>query len=548
MRKPLAVMGRLIGMIKPLAPVMVLAITLGVLGFFSATAISALTAYGLASAYFGEWSGPFLVAAILVCGFLRGPLRYGEQLCNHHIAFKILAIMRSQVFASLRKLAPAKLEGRDKGNLITLITSDIELLEVFYAHTISPAAIALIFCLISVAFLAKIEPLLALYAAFGYSVVGIGLPLYLSKRNKDLGLQARNAGGRLSGFVLDGLRGLREILQYRFEDAYLKKLDDMSCESIEANGRLKDETAFGMALTGMVLSLLQLGLVVLAGTIYYRGTADPVMLLTAVAYILSSYGPTLALAALGNTLQPTFAAGNRVLDILDEAPKVEEVETGAVVSFTGAALEEVDFSYEETSILKSMDLQVRKGEILGLRGKSGSGKSTILRLLMRFWDVSGGRVIIGDEDIRKVRTASLREAEGFMTQETYLFNDTIASNLRLARLDATEEEMEEACRRAAVHDFILTLPKGYDSRIGEMGSRLSSGERQRLGLARAFLHDAPFLLLDEPTSNLDSLNEAMILRSLKETAGDKTVLIVSHRPSSLTVADRIIGLETDRRS
>lgn len=548
MRKPLEVMGRLVGMVKPLAPVMALAIALGVLGFFSATAISALTAYGLASAYFGRWTAPSLVAAILVCGFLRGPLRYGEQLCNHHIAFKILAILRSKVFASLRELAPAKLEGKDKGNLITLITSDIELLEVFYAHTISPAAIALIFSLLSVAFLAKAEVLLALYAAFGYTVVGVVLPMYLSKRNKNLGLEARNASGRLSGFVLDGLRGLREILQYRFEDAYLKKLKTMSRESIEANGRLKDETAFGMATTGMVVSLLHLGLVVVAGMIYIGGTKDPVMLLMAVAYILSSYGPVLALAALGNTLQPTFAAGNRVLDILDELPKVEEVKKGVVVDFTGAAMDEVNFSYENAPILRGMNLDVKQGEILALQGKSGSGKSTILRLLMRFWDVDDGRVEIGGEDIRSIETASLRASEGFMTQETYLFNETIASNLRLARLDATDEEMEAACRRAAVHDFVLSLPKGYDTKIGEMGSCLSSGERQRLGLARAFLHDAPFLLLDEPTSNLDSLNEAMILRSLTETAGKKTVLMVSHRPSSLTVADRIIRLETDRVS
>lgn len=548
MRKPLEVMARLVGMVKPLAPVMALAITLGVLGFFSATAISALTAYGLASAFFGEWIAPSLVAAILICGFLRGPLRYGEQLCNHHIAFKILAILRSKVFASLRELAPAKLEGRDKGNLITLITSDIELLEVFYAHTISPAAIAFIFSLLSVAFLAKAAPPLALYAAFGYTVVGVALPIFLSKRNKNLGLDARNASGRLSGFVLDGLRGLREILQYRFEDAYLKKLKTMSRESIEAGGRLKDETAFGMAITGMVLSILHLGLMVVAGMIYLRGTEDPVMLLTAVAYILSSYGPVLALAALGNTLQPTFAAGNRVLDLLDEPPKVREVKKGRSVDFTGAALDEVNFSYDCAPILRGMNLDVKEGEILALEGKSGSGKSTILRLLMRFWDVDEGCVKIGGEDIRHIETAALRAQEGFMTQETYLFNDTIATNLRLARLDATDEEMEAACRRAAVHDFVLSLPKGYDTKIGEMGSRLSSGERQRLGLARAFLHDAPFLLLDEPTSNLDSLNEAMILRSLKETAGKKTVLMVSHRPSSLTVADRIIHLETDRVS
>lgn len=548
MRKPLEVMGRLVGMVKPLAPVMTLAITLGVLGFFSATAISALTAYGLASAYFDGWIAPSLVAAILICGFLRGPLRYGEQLCNHHIAFKLLAILRSKVFASLRELAPAKLEGRDKGNLITLITSDIELLEVFYAHTISPAAIALIFSLLSVVFLAKAEPLLALYAAFGYTVVGVALPMYLSKRNKNLGLDARNASGRLSGFVLDGLRSLREILQYRFEEAYLKKLKTMSRESIEAGGRLKDETAFGMAATGMVLSLLHLGLMVVAGMIYLRGTEDPVMLLASVAYILSSYGPVLALAALGNTLQPTFAAGNRVLDILDEQPKVKEVKKGRSVDFTGAALDDVNFSYDRAPILRGMNLDVKKGEILALQGKSGSGKSTILRLLMRFWDVDEGCVKIGGEDIRHIETAALRAQEGFMTQETYLFNDTIATNLRLARLDATDEEMEAACRRAAVHDFVLSLPKGYDTKIGEMGSRLSSGERQRLGLARAFLHDAPFLLLDEPTSNLDSLNEAMILRSLKETAGKKTVLMVSHRPSSLTVADRIIHLETDRVS
>ena len=548
MRKHSQTMLQLIGMVKPLMGVMLLAIFLGVLGFLSATAISTITALGLVSLAKGEAIGNYVITALIVAGLVRGPLRYGEQMCNHYIAFKILAIMRSRVFTVLRTLAPAKLEGKDKGNLIALITSDIELLEVFYAHTISPMAIATIYSVVAVIFLYTLSPFMALYALMAYVIMGIVVPVYLSGRNRDLGLQGRNKNGILSGKVLDGLRGLREILQYRGEERYLRQLNGATDDAIRVGRKLSRETGFGGAFTTAVLSVLHLGLFVLGGFLYTKGLAAGSDVIVAIVFIMSSYGPTLALSALGNTLQVTFASGNRVLDLLEETPQVEEKTDGIDTSFDGADLHDVSFSYGDELILKDMSLAVEKGNILGLQGKSGSGKSTILRLLMRFWDVDSGEVSISKENIHNINTSNLRDMESFMTQESQLFNDTIANNLRIAKADADDGELEAACRDASIHDFIMSLPQGYDTPVGEMGSKLSSGERQRLGLARAFLHDAPFLLLDEPTSNLDSLNEAIILKSLQEKKKDVTVLMVSHRASSLKIADEVIEMESYRAS
>lgn len=548
MRKHTRTMFQLIGMVKPLIPVMALAILLGVLGFIAATAISTITAFGLVGLAKGEALGNYLVLLLLVSGLLRGPLRYGEQMCNHYIAFKILAMMRSRVFSVLRNLAPAKLEGRDKGDLIALITSDIELLEVFYAHTISPVAIALVYSILAGIFLYRLSPFMALYALVAYGIMGIFLPVYLSRRNQDLGLEARNKNGLLSGKVLDGLRGLREILQYRGEGAYVDSLEEATNQAIGIGRKLSRESGFGGALTTAVLSVLHLGLLLLGGSLYSRGMADGGHVIIGIVFIMSSYGPTLALSALGNSLQGTLASGNRVLDLLEEKPQVEEQVHGIDLDFTGAGLEDVSFSYGEEKILEEMSLTIEKGKIIGLQGKSGSGKSTILRLLMRFWDVDQGRVSLSQENIQSINTSNLRDMESFMTQESQFFNDSIANNLRIAKENASDQEMEAACRAASIHDFILSLPQGYDSFVGEMGSRLSSGERQRLGLARAFLHQAPFLLLDEPTSNLDSLNEAIILKSLEEKKKDTTVLLVSHRPSSLKIVDQLVKLESDRAS
>ncbi len=263
---------------------------------------------------------------------------------------------------------------------------------------------------------------------------------------------------------------------------------------------------------------------------------------------MGSFGPCASLAALGSTLQSTFAAGNRVLDILEEQPLVEEISHQAETTFSGAAATDVTFDYGEETVLSHINAEIPQHAIVGIVGRSGSGKSTLLKLFMRFWETKQGEITLSDKPIQTINTADLRRMEALVTQDTHLFHDSIRNNLRIAKQDATEEELIAACKKASIHDFILSLPRGYDTPVGELGDTLSGGECQRLGLARAFLHDAPLLLLDEPTSNLDSLNEAIILKSLHEARDKRTVILVSHRLSTMRIADKVYSVEHGRMS
>lgn len=549
-RSGLGIMARLIVLVGPLLPFMVLAIALGVAGFLCATAITVLGGWAMLDVMGLDAPMSFILLFhfLALAAVLRGFLRYGEQACNHFIAFKLLALVRDKVFGALRRLCPAKLEGRDRGDLIALITSDIELLEVFYAHTISPAAIALIMSVIMAVFIGSFHPLLGIVAAVAYVTVGLALPFLISRSTGDAGKRFRAGAGALSGFVLDSLRGLREILQYRRGAQRLEELDARTAALSDTERQLKDAAARGTALTNTVILFFDLAMLLAAALLFQAGRVGFDGVLIPLVALMSSFGPVVALANLGSTLQNTLAAGGRVLDLLDEAPLVEEVAGKAPVSFSGGSCEHVTFSYGEETILSDLSLDIRKGEILGIIGPSGSGKSTLLRLFMRFWDVNRGAVKLSGADVKDINTADLRQMEALVTQDTHLFHDSIANNLRIAKPDATREELEEACRKASVHDFILSLPKGYDTPVGELGDTLSGGERQRLGLARAFLHGAPLLLLDEPTSNLDSLNEAVILRALREEQGDRTVVLVSHRASTMGIAHRVCRVTNGRLS
>ena len=549
-RSAWTVMGQLIGLVRPLAPFMILAIFLGTVGFICSTFLTILGGYAMLDVlgYRVSFSLTTLFTLAAVFAIARGFLRYGEQACNHFIAFKLLALIRDKVFRALRRLCPAKLEGRDKGDLIAVITSDIELLEVFYAHTISPAAIALCMSIIMVLFIGNFHPLLGLLAAVSYLVVGIVLPVFISKKNGTSGNRFRQHSGLLSGYVLDSLRGLGESIQYGQGQQRLKKLEEQTEDLLSIEEGMKTRTAQGTALTNTVILCFDLAMLAVTCGLYLSGNIDFAGIVIPQIALMSSFGPVIALANLGSTLQNTLAAGNRVLDILEETPQVAEVNGKAPVSFEGACCEDISFSYGAQTILSHLSLPIQKGKILGITGKSGSGKSTLLRLLMRFWDVNDGHVRISGTDVRDINTTNLREMEGFVTQETQLFHDSIANNLRIAKLGATQEEIEIACKKASVHDFIMTLPNGYDTPVGELGDTLSGGERQRLGLARAFLHDAPLMLLDEPTSNLDSLNEAVILKSLQEERGDKTILLVSHRESTMGIVDTVVSAEQGRLS
>lgn len=549
----LHVMRRMLGLARPMAGTIALAVLFGIVGHLCATFIPVLAvAAGLSAA--GVIAHPFgltltsVIAVLVAMSIVRGVLHYIEQTCNHYIAFKLLASIRDRVFASLRRLAPAKLAGADKGSLISTITADVELLEVFYAHTISPICIAVGTSIVMIVFMGSLHPLFGLVGLVAYLVVGALVPVLLSRLTGDTGRRCRELAGDLSGFVLDSLRGLREARQFGAGGRRLEELDSRSRELVRVQGLLNDRSSDGIAITSGLILLFGLGQLVLGALLFQAGSVGAGAVVLATVSILSSFGPTTALAALGVTLQGTIASGARVLAILDEEPVVPEQEGGCDVEFSGAAAEHVSFSYGGEQILSDVSAEVPANAIVGITGRSGSGKSTLCRLLMRFWDVDEGRVALSGKDVRDINTSSLREAEALVEQDTHLFHDSILDNLLLARPDATREQVEEACKAASVHDFIMSLPQGYDTMVGELGDTLSGGERQRLGLARAFLHGAPFLLLDEPTSNLDSLNEGAILRSLGEQRASRTVLLISHRASTMGIADEVIEMRSGRVS
>lgn len=545
---------KMIGLVKPLTLYMIIAILMGIAGFLCSTFIPVFGAMGILNIIGMDTVLPLqqIFIAILAFAVLRGILRYAEQASNHYIAFRLLALIRDKLFRALRKLCPAKLEGRDRGNLIALLTADVELLEVFYAHTISPTAIAIGMSLIMSIFIGSYHFVLGIYALFAYLVLGAFIPAYVAARGKDVARQFRDASGELGSHVLDSLRGLEESLQYKMGESRLKEMREKSDHLASLEKKLKEGIGHNQAVTNTIVLVLSVIFLWIAMHFVSYGSLDFGGILIPFVAFVSSFGSVLALANLGSTLQPTFAAASRVFEILEEKPMVEEVKDGKRPEFTGANVSNVNFTYEtngdNVEILKDFTLPIEKNKMIGIVGKSGSGKSTLLKLLMRFWDCNKGEIALSDVSIKDWDTDWLRQQESYMTQDTHLFQDTIENNIKLAKWDATKEEIIEACKKASIHEFILSLPNGYETQVGELGDTLSGGERQRIGLARAFLHDASFLLLDEPTSNLDSLNEAVILKSLVEQKAEKTVILVSHRESTIRMADEVYHVHNGRRS
>lgn len=549
-RSNLKIVGRLIGLVKPLMPLMLLAILMGVLGYLCSIFITIFGGYALLDLL--GYGAPLSVSTVFICvilfAVLRGALRYAEQYSNHNIAFRLLALIRDQVFRALRRLSPAKLEGRDKGNLISILTSDIELLEVFYAHTISPVVIAFVVSLLMVLFVGQFHWALALIALLGYLTVGVVLPVITSKLGRETGAQYRREFGGMNSYFLDSLRGLKEIIQYGQGRHRLAGITKRTHSLGKKQKQLSRYEGLTGAFTNGAILLFSVGMLFASAGLYAGGAIEFDGVLICTIAMMGSFGPVTALANLANNLLQTFASGNRVLDILDEQPVVEEITGGADVPFEGAECRNLSFAYGEEDILDWVSLSFPQNQIIGITGKSGSGKSTLLKLLMRFWDADSGKVELSGREVREINTSCLRRLESFVTQETQLFHDTIENNVKVAKLDATHEEVVLACKKASIHDFIMTLPHGYDTNVGELGDSLSGGERQRIGIARAFLHDAPFLLLDELTSNLDSLNEAVILKALREQSGGKTVVLVSHRKSTMGIADITYSIENGRMS
>lgn len=542
------IMMKLITLVKPLIGFMFLAIIAGVIGNLAAIFIPAYSSYVIANivSRADQINLNMSFILLIVLAISRGFLRYVEQLCNHFIAFKLLAIIRNKVFRALRRLAPAKLEGKEKGNLISLITSDIELLEVFYAHTISPIFIAFITSVIVVSILFAYSVKAAIFAMISYLIVGLFLPIFSSKSGKKEGLELRNEFADLNSYLLDSLRGMKEVIQYSYGEKRLDYIDETTVKLNRKQERIKVFEAQNRGFTTSIVALLGLIMFVIMKN-EMVAIFDINKLIVVTVIFMSSFGPVIALSSLSANLRSTFASGDRVLNILEEKPQVIEVYDQNKTYFSDLKIEDITFSYNDEIILNDFNLSLENGEKLAIFGKSGSGKSTLLKLIMRFWDVDKGEIKISDRNIKQVNTKDLRDIENYMTQETYLFQGSILENIKIAKKDASLNEVIEACKKASIHDFICSLKDGYETNVGELGEKLSSGEKQRIGLARVFLHDAPLYILDEPTSNLDALNEGIILNAISKEE-NKSMLIVSHRKSALNIADKTIEIKTKRNS
>ena len=545
------VMGHLLKLVTPLAHIMAFTITMGTLGFLAAIFIMVLGAMGLVNLLNFDTHLSFsgILTALIVLAVARGALRYLEQMSGHYIAFKLLALLRDKVFSSLRRLAFVKLQDKQAGQLVSLVTNDIELLEVFYAHTIAPIMIAFFTSAILLLVFGHLSGWFVVVALAAYLTVGVILPIITTKLAREDGRRYRELVGEMNDFFLDSVRGMKEIQLFGYAKQRLDEIQQRSQKIDTAFERIKDQEAKVRVYTEVAVSAFNIIMLFTGLILFSLDKIDFSAFLIGVILLMSSYGPVIALSNLSSNLLQTLASGERVLSLLAEEPELKDVESAVdLKEVSRIDIENVNFAYSEEQILSDVSLSVKKGEILGIHGRSGSGKSTLLKLLMRFYDPKSGSIKINGEILPNINTRSLRDNMAYITQQTYIFNETIEENIRLARRDATLEEIMEAAKKASIHDFILSLPEGYQTKMTELGGNLSDGEKQRIGIARAFLHNAPIILLDEPTSNLDSLNEAMILKSLLNVKAEKLIILVSHRQSTMAICDQVIGIENGRMS
>lgn len=545
------VMGHLLKLVTPLAHIMAFTITMGTLGFLAAIFIMVLGAMGLVNLLNFDTHLSFsgILTALIVLAVARGALRYLEQMSGHYIAFKLLALLRDKVFSSLRRLAFVKLQDKQAGQLVSLVSNDIELLEVFYAHTIAPIMIAFFTSAILLLVFGHLSGWFVVVALAAYLTVGVILPIITTKLAREDGRRYRELVGEMNDFFLDSVRGMKEIQLFGYAQQRLAEIQQRSQKIDTAFERIKDQEAKVRVYTEVAVSAFNIIMLFTGLILFSLDKIDFSAFLIGVILLMSSYGPVIALSNLSSNLLQTLASGERVLSLLAEEPELKDVESAVdLKEVSRIDVENVSFAYDEEQILSDVSLSVKKGEILGIHGRSGSGKSTLLKLLMRFYDPKSGSIKINGETLPNINTHSLRDNMAYITQQTYIFNETIEENIRLARRDATLEEIMEAAKKASIHDFILSLPEGYQTKMTELGGNLSDGEKQRIGIARAFLHNAPIILLDEPTSNLDSLNEAMILKSLLNVKAEKLIILVSHRQSTMAICDQVIGIENGRMS
>ena len=549
-RSGFKIMASLVVLLGSLSYIMVLAVINGSLGFLCAMGVTLFGAVGVAKAL-GEavnMSYGFIAAMAVGCGVLRGGLRYIEQYSNHYIAFRLLAVLRDKIFGALRRLCPAKLESKQKGSIIAMITSDIETLEVFYAHTISPICIATVVSLCVFLFVGFVSDFrLALVALIGYITVGIVIPLISSYALKASGVRYRSEFSAFNAYFLDSIKGIKDIVLNNAGKEREAEVNRRSDKLLDETKKMKRDTAKASAATELAVSLFIFAALAVGIVLVINGMLSPGRMIIGVVAVFGSFGPVIAISALPGNLTQTFASGDRVLNLLQEEPAVIPVKNGVRFEYEDLNVTDLSFSYDgEAKILSDICMYAKKGEIIGIVGESGCGKSTFLKLLLRFWQKSGGNIEYNGTDIDRVDSDSLLANVTMVSQTTYLFDETIEQNLRIANPNATRQQLEEACRLASIYDFISALPDGFQTGVGTLGDNLSAGEKQRIGLARAFLRGSELILLDEPTSNVDSINEGIILKSLKAQKNKKSIIIVSHRESTMAIADRIYRVKEGR--
>lgn len=548
-RNGFTIMAKLIVLVGSLAYIMLLAVVNGLLGYLAALGTTLFGAMGVAKLLepdlFKHASVWLFVGLAVGSGVLRGILRYFEQYSNHNIAFKLLALLRDKIFNKLRKLAPAKIDNKNKGNLVAMITSDVEILEVFYAHTVSPVFIAITVSLTIFLFVGLfINWYLAAVAICAYVVIGIVFPPIASKAMASSGVNYKKKFASFSSYFLDSIRGAKEIVVHNAVEDRKKNVDEQSEGLLSSLKIMKRATARITGSTELLVTIFLIITTIVGIVLAKNGTITAGQMIIGIVAIFGSFGPVIAIAALPSSLTLTFAAGDRLLNLLAEKPVVEDVTNKQNIEYKDVKVENVTFGYEENvEVLKDISMHAGKGEIVGIVGASGCGKSTLLKLLLRFYPFNKGDISYNDISINDINTQSLFSNVTMISQSTYLFDESIKENLRIAKADATEEEMQEACRIASIHDFISELPQGYDTQVASAGNNLSAGEKQRVGLARAFLRGSELILLDEPTSNLDSINEGIILKSLLSMKGKRSIILVSHRKSTMAIADRIYKID-----
>lgn len=546
-----AVMWQLLKLVTPLAHVMSFTIIMGTIGFLTAIFIMVLGAMGLANLLdFDTHLGlSAILTALIVLAVARGILRYLEQMSGHYIAFKLLALLRDKVFTALRKLAFVKLQDKQAGQLLSLVTNDIELLEVFYAHTIAPIVIAFLTSAILLCVFGHISAWFVCIALLAYVTIGVILPIITTQMAREDGRQYRELVGEMNDYFLDSIRGMKEVQLFGNEQARLDEINRRSQAIDAAFLKIKNQEGKVRAYSEIAVSAFNILILATGLWLYFAQQISFAGLLVGVVLLMSSYGPVITLSNLSNNLLQTLASGERVLALLAEEPELKDVENGVNLStIEHLEVKNLDFAYGTETILTDINFHLAKGQILGIHGRSGSGKSTLLKLIMRFFDPKSGEIQLNSTALSAINTANLRDNMAYITQQTYIFNETIFENIVMANRKASKEEVIAACQKANIHDFIMSLPEGYDTKITEMGNNLSDGEKQRIGIARAFLHNAPIILLDEPTSNLDSLNEAMILQALLKVKAEKLIILVSHRASTMAICDQVIEIENGRLS